>query len=80
MGDIIASTCAGRIYCKIYRDKRFCHSSNCDMNGICNCIHAVHKCEIGHCGSLIKFDQKDPRKYTTCEIAKNRKLTIYKEN
>lgn len=74
------STCAGRTYCEIYRDKKYCHSSNCEMNGICNCIHAVYKCEVRHCSSLIQFDDSVPDNYTTCEIAKQRKLKIFKES
>ena len=73
------SMCAGRTHCEIYRDKKYCHSSNCTMNNVCNCIHAVHKCEVGHCSALIQFNDKEPGKYTTCEVAKNRKLKIFKE-
>lgn len=76
------SICAGRTYCEIYRDKKYCRSSNCEMNGICNCIHVVHKCEVGHCPFLFKIHparKGGPDAYEICEFAKQRKLKIFKE-
>lgn len=44
------SMCAGKTYCKIYRDKKYCKKkAEENLYGECNCRHAVRKCET-ECG------------------------------
>lgn len=42
--------CNGSIYCKIYRDKRYCQKEHPSHNWQpCNCRHAAMKCDVEYC-------------------------------
>lgn len=42
--------CEGKIYCEIYRDKKYCRECSHAVPGYpCRCVHAVKRCEIGYC-------------------------------
>ena len=43
--------CAGAIYCKIYRDKRYCKKEHTSHNQQpCACRHAALRCDVEYCG------------------------------
>lgn len=51
--------CSGKVYCKIYRDKKYCKKS--DAKGDykeCNCRHARALCQVSICG----FSEDCPQK------------------
>lgn len=43
--------CAGRAYCKLYKDKSQCKkvAERQKDNGICDCRHARYLCEVDDC-------------------------------
>lgn len=45
------SLCEGRVYCKIYRDKKFCQKrrEREGSKGVCDCRHARCLCEVSDC-------------------------------
>lgn len=45
------SACAGKTYCEIYRDKKYCRKVD-EKNGsdnVCNCRHAAKPCDVEKC-------------------------------
>lgn len=43
--------CEGKIYCKIYRDKRFCSKAKVGNYEECDCRHASLRCDIAWCAA-----------------------------
>lgn len=42
--------CSGKMFCDIYRDKKYCRKDNQEPNyKQCNCAHAVLKCDVEKC-------------------------------
>ena len=44
------SFCAGKVYCEIYREKKYCRRGNhADEGKPCDCRHAKFACEVEEC-------------------------------
>lgn len=43
------SMCAGKIYCRIYREKKYCTKATADDAHKCDCRHAAAWCDIERC-------------------------------
>ena len=47
------SFCAGKVYCRIYREKWYCNKGKAAAAGReCDCRHARYGCEVGECGGI----------------------------
>lgn len=50
--------CSGKIFCDIYRDKKYCRKdSRASDFKQCNCSHAVFECEVGACIMKVKQNE-----------------------
>ena len=47
--EVRAMMCAGKIYCDIYRDKKYCRRDHKGDYEKCDCQHAVVQCAVGDC-------------------------------
>lgn len=44
------SFCAGKVYCRIYREKWYCNKGKAAAEGReCDCRHARYACEVNEC-------------------------------
>ena len=49
------SWCGGRVYCEIYRQKKYCRRGDHAEEGKpCDCRHAKWGCEVGACSLMEK--------------------------
>ncbi len=73
-------TCVGKTECEIYRDKKYCRAvdEKKDLNGACNCNHAVRTCDVGHCSLEGFCGMKDTT--SLADLIPERKRTYGKED
>lgn len=54
--------CSGKVYCKIYRDKKYCRKEHEENWNECDCRHAAKRCEVDYCAfsdRCTMFDQME---------------------
>lgn len=43
--------CVGKVYCEIYRDKKYCSKATAGNHQPCDCRHAAAKCDVARCAA-----------------------------
>lgn len=51
--------CAGKVYCNIYRDKKYCRKEHEANGAVCDCRHSVNRCVVESCPFEINCHQFD---------------------